>query len=48
MPENVTKFDPNGGPLEVQIIIGENKIGICNFFLFDKNDGPQLQYGAAS
>jgi len=43
--EKVAKFSKDGGPLEIEIEIGQNKTGKCNFFLFDKN-GNQLQNGS--
>jgi hypothetical protein len=42
MAERVAKFFKNGGNLEVEIEIGQNKTGSWEFFLFDK-DNIRLQ-----
>jgi len=42
MPEKVATFSANGGPLEVEIVIGQIKRGNFEISLFDRN-GENLQ-----
>lgn len=37
MAEKEAKFDKNGGPIEIDIEIGQSKTGLWTLFLFDKN-----------
>ena len=45
MAEKEAKFSAAGGPLEVEIAIGEIKVATSDLFIFDKN-GKRLQHNA--
>jgi hypothetical protein len=45
MAEKVAKFSANGGPLEVEIVIGQIKRGDFEIVLFDRNDSNPILVG---
>lgn len=45
MADKKAKFSDKGGPLELEITIGQNKTGKVNFVLFDKDD-KNLEHGS--
>lgn len=44
--EKVAKFSAGGGPLEVEIAIGQIKVATTNLFIFDKT-GKRIQHNAS-
>lgn len=43
--EKVAKFSADGGPLEVEVAIGQAKVATTDLFIFDKT-GKRLQHNA--